>query len=538
MSSYAVSDRVQVADQDPSVVFEEYYDDDPESAPCPVCGNDDHEEVLILCDGCDAGFHTYCLDLDSVPAGQWFCPDCTLNRALEPASGWTRTHSHNASHRRTRAQQRRTRARAQAASSHWARVWQSVWDQLNFDLDFPHDSPSSSQHRPARRPGSNRRRGYQAWERRFQIAERQGGANRFRDTAEALILDQPTPSRPRPEPPEPESVDEILAWNAMEKARDIEADPTPKTRKRKSTTNSPSETDSTRRRKRRKSATTSPSEQIPPQQVERPLKRPQTRRLHNAHDAPSDSAVESSAPRRSTTATLFNGHATEKAVNGAGPSFLQSLLKEVESSAAPDESKGQSRTLLSLPYIAPSDHSSPRYSSPGASPTVSNHPSPRAMSTTPPPYISTRPGSPVPLTSKVEPVYPPPEFSPERSPPSEFSWTNRPNRASLPLSCDVRPRPRVHSASDSSRPRSQEASPTRTNMSLSAKSDIQKMVKDALKSPYKNGDINKDQYTEINRNVSRMLYDAVGESVNLSREGIETWKKMAADEVNKAVQSL
>lgn len=515
-------------------MFEEY--DDSEAAPCPVCGNDDHEEVLVLCDGCDMGYHTYCVDLDSVPTGRWFCADCTLHRGPEPTPEWSRAHSYNATFRRTRAQQRRTRALAQTTSSHWARVWQTVWDRLNIDLDFPHDSPSSSQNLPAGRTLGDRRRNYQAWERRLQVAERQGGANRFRDTASALVIDQPTTSRPRPEQPEPESVDELLAWNAMEKARDIEADPTPKPRKRKSTTNSPSEADPTRRRKKRRSATTSPIEQALPQQVERRLKRPQTRRIHNLHDASSDSAAESPISRRAN-AGLSNFHATDTGASGAGPSFLQSLLKEVESSAAPEEGTGQ-RRLLSLPYLAPSDHSSPRYSSPGASPTASNHPSPRATSTTPPPYSSTRPGSPVPLTSKVEPVYPPIEFSPERSSPPELSLTNRPNRASVPLACDVRPRPRVHSASNSSRPRSLEASPTRMNMSLSAKSDIQKMVKDALNSPYKNGDINKDQYTEINRSVSRMLYDAVGESARLSGKALEKWKIMAAEEVTKAVQSL
>ncbi|MCJ1249935.1 hypothetical protein MMC30_007161 [Trapelia coarctata] len=536
ISSYAVSDRVQVADQDPSVVLEDY--DDPESAPCPVCGNGDHEEVLILCDGCDMGYHTYCVDLDSVPVGRWFCADCELNRALEPTIESTRAHSYNASNRRTRAQRRRAGVQALTASSHWARVWQSVWDHLNIDLDFPHESPSTSRNVSAGRPFVDRRRNYRAWERRLQVAESQGGTNRFRDTASALIRDHPIPSRPRPEPPEPESVDELLAWNAMEKARDIDADPTPKMRKRKSTTNSPSEADPTRRRKKRKETTTSPTEVAPPEQIERPLKRPQTRRVHNVLDASSDSAAESSAPRRLNTAAFTNDQGAETGAGGAGPSFLQSLLKEVETSAASEEDKGPSRPSLTLPFIASSDHSSPRYSSPGASPTASNHPSPRAASTTPPPYFSTRPGSPVPLTSKVEPVYPPPEFSPERSPPPEPPLINRPNRASLPLSREIRSRPRVHSTSDSSRTRSQEASPTRMNMSLSAKSNIQKMVKDALKSPYKNGEINKDQYTEINRSVSRMLYDAVGESANLSGEATETWRRMAVEEVNKAVHSL
>ena len=75
-------------------------------------------------------------------------------------------------------------------------------------------------------------------------------------------------------------------------------------------------------------------------------------------------------------------------------------------------------------------------------------------------------------------------------------------------------------------------------MPLSAKEDIQKLVKDALKVPYKNKEVSKEQYTEINRTVSRMLYDEVGESANLSSEAVDNWKRIAIEEVAKAVQSL
>jgi hypothetical protein len=34
--------------------------------------------MLLLCDNCDNGYHTFCLtpSLPSVPQGDWFCPDC------------------------------------------------------------------------------------------------------------------------------------------------------------------------------------------------------------------------------------------------------------------------------------------------------------------------------------------------------------------------------------------------------------------------------------------------------------------------------
>eukprot|EP00090_Calanus_glacialis_P044296 TRINITY_DN7890_c0_g1_i1.p1 TRINITY_DN7890_c0_g1~~TRINITY_DN7890_c0_g1_i1.p1 ORF type:complete len:1656 (-),score=536.89 TRINITY_DN7890_c0_g1_i1:497-5410(-) len=52
--------------------------DEPETH-CEVCRGGDREHLLLLCDGCDLGYHTTCLDpvLQEVPRGQWFCPTCT-----------------------------------------------------------------------------------------------------------------------------------------------------------------------------------------------------------------------------------------------------------------------------------------------------------------------------------------------------------------------------------------------------------------------------------------------------------------------------
>ncbi len=45
---------------------------------CEVCGRADHEDRLLLCDGCDLAYHCDCLEppLAEVPVGQWFCPTC------------------------------------------------------------------------------------------------------------------------------------------------------------------------------------------------------------------------------------------------------------------------------------------------------------------------------------------------------------------------------------------------------------------------------------------------------------------------------
>jgi PHD-finger len=42
---------------------------------CLICGNDDDHNNLMLCEGCNDEYHTYCLDppLPAVPADDWFC---------------------------------------------------------------------------------------------------------------------------------------------------------------------------------------------------------------------------------------------------------------------------------------------------------------------------------------------------------------------------------------------------------------------------------------------------------------------------------
>ena len=56
------------------------WDQKVDSMPCEICkGNyDDDDEELLLCDGCNNGFHLECLSpkLESVPEGAWFCPEC------------------------------------------------------------------------------------------------------------------------------------------------------------------------------------------------------------------------------------------------------------------------------------------------------------------------------------------------------------------------------------------------------------------------------------------------------------------------------
>lgn len=45
---------------------------------CEICGRCDREDSMLLCDGCDAGYHMGCLDppLTEIPEGSWYCDNC------------------------------------------------------------------------------------------------------------------------------------------------------------------------------------------------------------------------------------------------------------------------------------------------------------------------------------------------------------------------------------------------------------------------------------------------------------------------------
>ncbi|KAJ8006852.1 hypothetical protein DPEC_G00111520 [Dallia pectoralis] len=53
---------------------------------CPMCGRGDEEDRLLLCDGCDDSYHTFCLipPLQDVPKGEWRCPKCVAEECSKP----------------------------------------------------------------------------------------------------------------------------------------------------------------------------------------------------------------------------------------------------------------------------------------------------------------------------------------------------------------------------------------------------------------------------------------------------------------------
>nr|AAI54576.1 Zgc:172184 protein [Danio rerio] len=70
-----------IAVKKPVKPAEEQVEVDLDQTSCEICGGRDREDRLLLCDGCDAGYHMECLTppLDAVPVEEWFCPECIAN---------------------------------------------------------------------------------------------------------------------------------------------------------------------------------------------------------------------------------------------------------------------------------------------------------------------------------------------------------------------------------------------------------------------------------------------------------------------------
>lgn len=64
------------------------------------------------------------------------------------------------------------------------------------------------------------------------------------------------------------------------------------------------------------------------------------------------------------------------------------------------------------------------------------------------------------------------------------------------------------------------------------------MVQAALRPLYRGRGLSKHDYTVINRDVSRKLYDQVGDVSSLDDKAKRQWEEVAAMEVGKAVRAL
>ena len=60
------------------VVLYKLQEEEPEIF-CEHCQTGNNEHLLLLCDGCDLGYHTTCLNppMREIPLGAWYCPVCS-----------------------------------------------------------------------------------------------------------------------------------------------------------------------------------------------------------------------------------------------------------------------------------------------------------------------------------------------------------------------------------------------------------------------------------------------------------------------------
>ncbi|KAF9872615.1 hypothetical protein CkaCkLH20_09794 [Colletotrichum karsti] len=575
VDSYAVQDKKQEQEFDIHRWLEENPEDE-ESEPsvaCPVCESSDHEDVLLLCDGCNAAYHTHCIGLPEIPETEyWFCFECSDNSAGRPrpagisqgsvqeaqAISQAIAQAARPSNRRNvyarrgflRTQLQARNARREARSLEWQGAWDRIasriYDATEIDLDNHEedDAFQSFRRAQAQREQIRELQEHRDWEQRMSIASRMGARDVFvrniRPTVGHRLDGVPVEPAQPPPPPAPETREEQRAWGALERARETEA--TPNTRKRKS-----------------RSVTASPQE--PAQEPERKLKRPRTRRLPLQGEAsasasgsgsasgsasgssasPSASASASAPtsvpPALSSPVTILASrpvaHSTTNAASRRpqspintepGPSFLSSLLKEVEMSA-PSEDETARNYFGTRSGVDPS--------SPVTSPSPSSRNSPRALSLTPPPHP--RPSSPtLSLSSYVEPRFPKANYSPTRASGGDSSDSDsRTNGAEI-----RQPRPQRPVRHRANLSRSQDSSPTRPAITLETKERISSIVRAALRPHYHAKELTSEQYADINRDVSRKLYEGLRDPLALDEDARKAWEKKAAKEVARAVENL
>ncbi|CAK7265491.1 hypothetical protein SEPCBS57363_001610 [Sporothrix epigloea] len=580
--TYTVEDKKQVAEFDPQPWLDDAEVlDDEISTPCPVCNLADHEEVLLLCDGCDTPYHTHCIGLEGVPEGAWFCMECvdSLGDAIpapmhQPSLSGNSSVRGNASQRSGAARSRnffpRTRhtmrrARRRARSDEWQGAWSQitghVWDAIHIDLDHDEDE-ALEEFRRIERLHDQEHREFQRWQERLDIARRLGAQDIFERNIPGAILNHAA----RHSNPSPSSLSspramvaavqqtqqERRAWGDFDRALECDS--------------AVAATSNLRKRKSR-SHTSSPIE--PPREQERKLKRPRTRRI----GAIAENVASSSRPPPSTTTALTPA---SPPTSVAERTLVKRPLAEVEMGTPSDDNI---RLLFGDPPFPSADPASPA----GSSPAASAHSSPRAMSTTPPPQRTLRPSSPTSLSSHILPVYPPANYSPTRPSVStkeasssgagagsggensdSESSTHAHNLTRTKRSRTANANPSTNSGINGSPSHHQrspgvleiqqpcpqrmpeaaavtgspELSPSRNTLPLEMKESISSIVRSALKPHWNSSQLTADQYVAINRDVSRKLYEEVTNSSIVDTDVRRLWEQKATREVARAVADL
>ncbi|EPS38228.1 hypothetical protein H072_7959 [Dactylellina haptotyla CBS 200.50] len=487
LSSYCVDDKVQVSEHNdhnmlPTGTGENEENDRRQQGSaaytpvCFICNESGYSDLLLFCDDCRSPYHTYCLGIETAPQGLWYCPPCVIERPI------LRSRVRNSNNSSSSSSARRGRARPNYDP--WERVWLTVGGRYE-SLEVAYSANDDDE---ALEPNE---RDIDAWNRRIDVARRQGVADVLHEAVPRILERLPLVHQ------EPEMTeDEKTAWAMFEEAEGTLFDGATVNPMDQEEDKADSSAAASRKRRLSKLLTSSPraerhntgddTEGAPPESPtqpapERKLKRPRTRRVVPAPSANPESPTEAQ-PRKLSVDTIAgaNSPPAPKEPAPSSPTLLDTLLADID--------KPQTSSMAGLKFPRPISSNRPAFLPPSS-----------------------------PLT--------PPTDTPESSPASPI--LEAPHEVTLPHSPPAEP--------SSPPPRQDSASPS--SLSLTNKKEIEKIVRSVLAPYYQAGDMSSEQFADINKSVSRSLYNKIGDG--RIREWEKTkWQGLAKKEVDRQMDLL
>jgi len=322
-----VADKVQAVTHDEDVDPNEEELFDETRWRCIVCGRTDQEDVLLLCDNCNDAYHTYCLSLDAIPEGDWFCPNCinfSQIHFIRPSTA-PRDHARTAMETHSRGRERTSRRRQLQQQQQWARAWARLrdraWEALDADVRADEERAPSAERGLTRHQHEERLR----WITRLSHSPTSGAAylrSTQSESGHSGGARGDTPPAAAMSDPE-----EDRAWNLFDEARSsVERAAKRPRRSTMTASTSREDTPTTAGGQTPKTPVRSPPTQT------RRLKRPRTSRVTppSKEAAPSVQVASAVTPvmnrRTSTVATTDDS---------SGGTFLQSLLSDINRPKSP-----------------------------------------------------------------------------------------------------------------------------------------------------------------------------------------------------------
>lgn len=327
LRSYPVADKIQAvahstSDGDGDDDEEEEYEES--RWRCIICGSADLEDVLLLCDNCNDPYHTHCLDIDGIPGGDWFCPNCVSFTDIDFARNFpaparrARTAIQTGLQPTSRGrwagrQSRRRQLQQRQWDRAWARMRDRAWEHLNADLR--EDDTTEELAALTQRQHEERIR----WMNRLSRSNNSGAAYlraTRSESGQSNRADTPPAAMSDPE--------EDRAWTMFDAAKSsIE-----RSAKRPRRTNSGEDSPSSSRNATPRTPRT--PVRSPPAQT-RQLKRPRTRRV----TPPPKPQIDNTTDATNVTPGIITNRRTSGPTGDSGGTFLQGLLSNINRPKSP-----------------------------------------------------------------------------------------------------------------------------------------------------------------------------------------------------------